>query len=251
MKTYTFYKNRLLWMGLVIASILALGSCASGAQTAQESLPVDFDLHALAIYTMDEIEGNVLKDSSGKGNHAEISQNTPKTTEGKVGKALVFDGAETYIVLKPTVLEGKEWTFAAWVNAEAWPRWARIFDFGDGATADMWFGFSGAEAVMRADIFAPQGSVIVLGPSLPTKEWVHLAITVNGQKMTMYVNGKQAAFGYTKLLPSVVVKNGIYIGASNWPDPLFVGKMDEILIADVAYTDKQIQALMKGIPVKK
>lgn len=231
------------------AFMLGLAGCASTGKAAEESLPADFNLHALAVYTMDAIEGNILKDSSGKGHDAQISQENPKIAEGKVGKALVFDGAETYVVLDKAILEGKAWTFAAWVNADAWPRWARIFDFGDGATADMWFGFSGAEAVMRADIFAPQGSVIVLGPSIPSNEWVHLAITVDGQKMTMYVNGKQAAFGYTKLSPSVVVPNGLYIGASNWPDPLFVGKMDEILIADVAYTEAQIRAIMKGIPL--
>ncbi|ADN02412.1 LamG domain-containing protein [Spirochaeta thermophila] len=236
-------------MGTLLVLILALVGCASMEEKGAP-LTVDFDLHARAVYTMEHIEGNTLKDDSGNGLDAIIRGN-PATTEGKFGKALVFDGTQTYIELKPEVLEGKEWSFLAWVNAEAWPPWARIFDFGDGATADMWFGFSGVEGVMRCDIFHPSGSVKLLGPAFPTGEWVHLAITVNGREMVMYVDGKRMASGYTGLLPSHVEKKRLYIGASNWPDPLFVGKMDEILIADAAYTDQQIKAIMQsGIPVR-
>jgi arabinan endo-1,5-alpha-L-arabinosidase len=247
--------KRLASLALAASLCAALIGCATGGAAqkpaAAPEQPAAFNLNAIAIYTMEKADGSDLIDESGNGLNAFIGGDFEQG-EGKVGKAMVFNGEDNFLKLPTEVLDGDGWTFAAWVNPDAWPDWARVFDMGDGGSSDIWMGFSGVEKKMRMDIFKAGANPTVLGDTLPIGEWSHIAVTLNGSFNCMYINGELTMKTFGKLLPKDVIKKNAYVGRSNWgADPLFKGRMDEIIIARTAYTQDQIKAISKGIPVGK
>ncbi len=243
-------------MSVVFAVVLgaALSGCATGGTT-QAAAPVEkkpgFDLKAAAIYTMEKAEDGELVDDSGNDMYAMVGGDFVQA-DGVVGKAMVFNGVDNFLKLPPEVQDGDGWTFAAWVNPDRWGDWARVFDMGDGRTSDIWMGFAGVEKRMRLDIFGTAPVATVLGNTLPPGKWSHIAGTLDGTTMCMYIDGELAMKVPATLLPKNVIKANSYVARSNWSaDPLFIGKMDEIIIARTAYTQEQVQAIMKGIPVEK
>jgi arabinan endo-1,5-alpha-L-arabinosidase len=94
--------------------------------------------------------------------------------------------------------------------------------------------------------------VTLLGDTLPLGQWSHIAVTLDGKVACLYINGQLAMRKDFAMLPKDVIKKNAYVGRSNWSaDPLFKGMMDDIIIANAAYTQAQIQAIARGIPVKK
>ena len=63
--------------------------------TGQSIAKVDLT-KAVAIWTFDEGSGNVAKDSSGNSNDGKFVKE-PKWVNGKLGKALEFNGTDNYV----------------------------------------------------------------------------------------------------------------------------------------------------------
>jgi hypothetical protein len=84
--------------------------------TAQSNAKID-PKSIVGIWPFDEGQGNVAKDSSGKGNDGKL-MGSPKWVGGKFGSALEFDGAKAYVdigdnpALAPTT---NKLTVVAWV----------------------------------------------------------------------------------------------------------------------------------------
>lgn len=171
-------------------------------------------------------------------------------TDGKYGKAMVFNGSDCYISLDESVFDSDEFTFAAWVKPDAWKDWARILDIGDGSSSDLWLGYAGAEHQLRLDVFGPQGNPVTLLAATPAAgQWTHVAVTLGKGKASLYVNGNLIQMVPCTNKLTGFVHGQAYVGRSNWSaDPLFQGAMDEIYVSNVCASGKQIKAIMKGIP---
>jgi arabinan endo-1,5-alpha-L-arabinosidase len=244
-------KNQAAAPAASAAASAAGGGAGSAAKIDMKGPKADFDLKAIAIYTMEKADedGNVI-DGAGNDMAAFIGGDFEQV-DGVFGKAMSFNGGDSYLILPNEVLDGGAWTFAAWVNPAAWPDWARIFDMGDGSSSDAWLGFAGVEKKMRFDLFGAQ-ALTLLGDTLPLNQWSHIAVTLDGKTACMYINGELTMKKDFAMLPKEVIHKTSYIGRSNWSaDPLFKGAMDDIIIADAAYTQDQVKAIARGIPVKK
>ncbi|MBN1510019.1 MAG: discoidin domain-containing protein [Sedimentisphaerales bacterium] len=204
----------------------------------------------VALYAM---EGN-LQDSSGKGNHGSTS-GEPSFVEGQAGygQAMNFDGTNDYAVLPIGTLLSTlgSSTLAIWVNyADVGNAWQRIFDFGTGATVNM---FLTAEngATMSPRFAITTGSYttesLVTAPAALGTGWHHLAIVIDAANMTLrlYVDGTSVASGPTVVLPKdlgVMTQN--WLGRSQYTaDPFFTGVMDDFRIYNRALSDSEIRYL--------
>ena len=80
------------------------------------------------------------------------------------------------------------------------------------------------------------------GPTATPNAWNHIAVVLNGNSVTLYMNGVpiKGTLGYT---PNIVSKN-FAIGSTDYPGRLFTGKIDEVRIWNVARTQAEIQANM-------
>lgn len=205
-------------------------------------------------YTFDEdeiIDNEVVDHSLSEMNIYTGALDGSELTDGKIGNALYMNGEDEYLVIEPDLLDGEGFTIAAWVNPSSWRDWARVFDIGDGATCDCWCGMDFETKMMRMDIFGPAGEPVKILAPLPTVDkWTHIAAVVDGKSAALFVNGKMSQklpnSNGPKQLGATV--NGIYIGRSNWAaDPLFHGAMDEVIVANRAFSKEEIAALAAGI----
>lgn len=203
----------------------------------------------VGIYKFNDAKEAVIADLSGSGNDATIDGDY-KLVDGKDGKGLLFDGETTGLFLPEAVLMGQEFTFAAWINPQSWLDWARIYDFGAGASGDTWLGYSGLSKKLRLDWFTKNAAIAFIeAPAPALNKWTHVAVTVDAATMKLYVDGRLVGSSDSLgILPEQIPANNFYIGRSNWPDPLFKGRMDEVYIDDEALSEGEIKALMKSLP---
>ncbi|MCK4624278.1 MAG: right-handed parallel beta-helix repeat-containing protein [Phycisphaerae bacterium] len=75
--------------------------------------------HLVGEWRFEEESGNTAKDSSGRGNHVTLKGN-PARVEGKVGKALGFDGVDDLVEVphNDSLIAREEITIEAWVKPD-------------------------------------------------------------------------------------------------------------------------------------
>jgi len=204
--------------------------------------------------TFDESSGASAADASGNVHTGALVGGASRTT-GKSGNAVLLDGSSGYVSLPNDIVEDvSDFTVAAWVyrNSSATKQWERIFDFGTGAGRYMMLTPDSSAGVVRFAItvngYHNERSVTGTAP-LPSGQWTHVAVTLSGTTLTLYVNGSQvgqatgAAFTPWRLGPTA--QN--WIGRSQFvADPYFNGAIDEFRIYRGALSIDQIAELAQG-----
>ena len=201
--------------------------------------------HSIAQF---EFETNTL-DSSGYGNNA-FARGIPGYATGHSGQAVVLDGTNSYLQLPPNVANNASFTFAAWVYWNGGAQWQRIFDFGDDTTHYLFLSPYSGGSTLRFAINNGSGEQQLNAPALPVSTWIHVAVTLSGSNAKLYTNGVLAASSTTNtIVPSNFNPGLNYLGKSQFSaDPLFHGMLDEVEIADSAFTAAQIAALLTNAP---
>jgi autotransporter-associated beta strand protein len=193
-------------------------------------------------------EGDV-DDSSGFGNNG-FAVGIPTFTAGHNGQAVALDGTNSFIRLPPNVANSADFTFAAWIYWSGGASWQRIFDFGDDTSHYLFLTPNSGNGTLRFAINNGSGEQIVqTAAALPAGGWQHVAVTLTGGTAKIYTNGLLAASGAVTIVPSNFNPNLNYLGKSQFSaDPLFHGSLDEVQIADYAFTAAQIAALQTDSP---
>ncbi|MCR5217365.1 LamG domain-containing protein [Treponema sp.] len=210
------------------------------------SLPVFAKKSSAKKFAVNAEESAVLYLTFDSENEAGFTyKGSPVKGEGLNGQALVFDGQDDYLELDKKILEGEGLTFSVNIKAESWSYWERIFDFGNGSDCDVWLGYDQATKALRL----AAGRASALAPLPPVNEWTNVTVTFGEKNAVIYVNGKlsqKLSIGVSpqKVLASV---KGIYVGKSNWNDPMFKGSMDDIFIATRVFSAEEVASLAAGI----
>ncbi len=180
---------------------------------------------------------SVLGLDSGAGNTVEMASST----------------VDSNYILLPTALSQaftSGFTFEAWVKPDAGTlNYNRIFSIGSTPTAGNTFdlGFNGGSNQLRTqgnfdgNIAADATTALTLGV------WNHLAFTMSGSQMKLYINGTLVQTkSCTNLPPNLGSKNFFVIGRTIAGDnaAAFKGRFDEIRLWNSARTLAQIQASM-------
>ena len=162
------------------------------------------------------------------------------------GPALRLDGVDDYVDLPDNFPNVTDFTFEAWVYWHGGNNWQRVFDFGQDTGHNMFLTpRSGANTLRFAITTAGSDAEERLDAGLlPTNQWVHVAVTLQGGTGTLYVNGIAADSQPIALDPSDVVGGNTWLGRSQYADPFFDGLIDEVRVWNVALTQDQIQAGM-------
>jgi len=188
-------------------------------------------------------ETNTL-DSSGYGNHG-FAVGDPNYVTGVVGQAVALDGTNSYLQLPPSLGQSNTFTFAGWVCWNGGASGQHMFDFGNDPTHYFYLTPSSSSGTLRYAI-CNGGSVVTLDTvTLPVGQWEHVALTLSGNTATIYTNGVLAAASSSIVYtPATIKPVRNYLGKSqSGTDPLFNGQLDEVEIADTAFTAAQIAAL--------
>lgn len=135
------------------------------------------------------------------------------------------------------LLPSKGATFSAWVRIDQAQSDAHVMSLEDQGKHFV-LGIRGAQVYAR--VSAAGGDVEVLqSDALATGSWHHLAATVGGGKLILYVDGKTS---YNAAAQPVEVAGTFYIGNSAAGSNGLVGEVDEVQVANVPRAAEWIKA---------
>ncbi|MBK8852469.1 MAG: HYR domain-containing protein [Saprospiraceae bacterium] len=170
--------------------------------------------------------------------------------------SLDFDGSNDYVAL-PSGLTSTftNFTFEAWVywDGPSSSTWERIMDFGSSTNVNMFL-------TPRSDSGTPRFAITTTGgggeqrltspTALTTGQWHHIAVVLADASNTgsLYINGQlmvqNTSITLTPASLGSLANN--WIGRSQYADPYFNGKIDEVRIWNTTRTQAQIQANMNN-----
>ncbi|MCL5281699.1 MAG: discoidin domain-containing protein [Planctomycetes bacterium] len=222
-----------LVMGLLCAAY-------SNAQVNQESIA--------GLWLMDEGSGTVARDDSGHGYHADLKGN-PAWVKGKFGRALEFDGG-SYLEIRNSARDlafggVAPFSATAWVKNQSGGILISKFNAGVIGAYIVSVGGGGTISFHREVApWAYSGT-----KPLPNSDWGHAAVTYDGTKMRIYVNGvfdaeQDRGAHNTDTATPVLIGAQLDHGA---PSGFFRGVLDEVALFNVALTEDQIKTIMKGL----
>lgn len=166
--------------------------------------PFTPDEHTLALWHLDEGQGNIIHDSSGHGNDGIIYGAAWAT--GRFGSGLDFVNSIDYVEVQNNpdeslnLLCGDEFTVELWIYARDisridgyWNDWLRKHAVVDGVHTG-WILYACERYPMFHPTFYGIGSLDAPGeplvPPPPTHQWVHIAVAYDGQSLKAYYNGE-------------------------------------------------------------
>ena len=173
---------------------------------------------------------------------------TPAYVAGKIGQAVDLDGTDDYIDLPDAMGRTADTTIATWVNWDGGSDWQRVFDFGTGTYQNLFLTPKAGGGSMRLSIKdvinGKDQEYQVNTTALPIGQWVHLAAVIKGDYMTLYVNGKPVGSVFNlDASPAQFPAVNNYIGKSQYPDPLFNGRVDDFRLYGKALSGPEIWSL--------
>ncbi len=193
----------------------------------------------------DEASGPAANDSSGRANNGTISGAT-RTTAGKIGAALTFDGVNDWV----TVPDAASLDLTNRATLEAWVYPTALGDVWRTALLKEQSGQLVYALYANNDLTRPSGHLYTTGDlftngtaALPLNTWSHLAMTWDGTTQRLFVNGTQV--GTRALAGTLPNSTGVLrFGGNNVWSEWFAGRLDEIRVYDRALTQAELQADM-------
>ena len=215
------------------------------SNTALVAVSVASQLGLVAAYAFDESGGGTALDSSGHGNQGTLSGVT-RTTSGRFGSALVFDGTSSIV----TVPDSNSLDLTTAMTLEAWvyPTYAAATnDWRDvvyKSTNDIYY----MEATSDQGGRPAAGGTFANGPlygsaALPLNSWSHLASTYDGATLRLYVDGVEVA--NRSQTASIPTSTGpLTLGGDPLYGQYFQGLIDEVRVYARALSGAEIQSDM-------
>ncbi len=176
-----------------------------------------------------------------------LQNNAAITNDAARGKVLSLDGVTQYVSLPNSVANCS--TLACWVKWNGGGAWQRVFDFGASTTNYFFLTPTAANGVMSFAITTNGGSgsgQIINAPiALPTNQWCHVAVTLDGSKGLLYLNGNPVGTNNALTIrPWQTMARNNYLGKSQYAgDSYFNGKLDSFRIFGRALSGPEIKAL--------
>ncbi len=217
------------------------------SSAAYDDATLNITVLGIGLKTHYKFENNA-NDSIGS-NHGTVT-GTVTYPAGKIGQAIDLDGTEDYVTLPAGLVNTDDITISAWVNWDGGGIWQRIFDFGNGTSQYMFLSPSSYSNTLRFAITtAGNGAEQRLDTTqLTAGQWVHVAVTLDGDVGKLYVGGQlKNTNSSMSLNPSDFNPALNYIGDSQWSDdPLFDGSIDDFRIYNYALSPDDIAMLADG-----
>jgi hypothetical protein len=212
-------------------------------------------------YTMDDVAGDVVPDSSGNGLDGAISGTTGLVDAEGGGTALDLPGGSGggYVTVPRTALEGAtDLTVSARVRWDGTGgAWQRVFDLGTDTTRYLFLTPSNGDGRLRTALTTSGGGGEAqnsgYGP-LRAGDWVTLTVTLDTEadRLTTYLDGvavgtARSTVAAGDLLSSAAQSAG-YLGRSFYPDPLLDGAIDDFRLYQSALDAEQVAQLAGETP---
>ena len=208
----------------------------------------------MGMWLLDEGQGLTVKDSSGNGNHGTIVGAT--WTDGKFGKALQFDGKSHVEIPASKTTDDifNGFTYLLWVKPTGAPKDAANTRLIERDWHNPTIQIGAADFYGSISVNAEQALTNIRGGAWKMDEWSFVALTYDGDKLVLYVNGEQVQEKKNIGKPDVksnaatpVANQGsIWLAtwkAANWD---FTGVLDEAGVFNVPLAVEDIKDIMNN-----
>lgn len=160
-----------------------------------------------------------------------------------IGSGASFSGSQTITVPASAtgslrLAAGQGFTASAWVRFSAAQSSADFVQL-SGQGKELVLGISGTQAFARYASGAGAPVSVQQTGQLTTGDWHHLALTLGGGELTLYVDGTQAGQSAAQ---AVDIAGTLSVGGSAAGDSYFTGDMDELEVSDIARSADWIKA---------
>lgn len=199
----------------------------------------------VAEYSFDEGTGGTVEDVSGGGHTATIEG--AEWARGKYGDSLKFDGEEMVTIPASEELDlTEEFTLEAWVRPEAGCEFGQIFVKEDAEEAHAAYVVSKHGSKLGAYLGVPGVEEESPSGSLEIGAWQHIAVTFDGSKATLYVDG--AEVGTAPVAEILSTSGDLRLGGSHIGSHGggFVGRIDEVRIYNRALVGAEVGTDMEA-----
>ncbi|HKZ14413.1 MAG TPA: LamG domain-containing protein [Solirubrobacterales bacterium] len=197
----------------------------------------------VADYSFDTNEGETAADGTGHGHTATVEGAT-WTEKGKYGGAYEFDAAEEDVIKIPdsSPLDfTEEFTLEAWVRPSgAENRDAPLIDKQAGGGLGYFLYEGGSVSDRPKGAAEEEQEIVVAEEPLDAHAWSHVALTFDGDRTRLYVDGELVDNGAAEPIP--VTEGDLEIGGSTSTGDWFDGKIDEVRVYDRALSKAEVQA---------
>ena len=185
----------------------------SGNEKAKASADAKSTWDAATVAAFHFAEKTLLQDSSASALMAAGEIGVQKSA--LLGEAAIFSGKPVSIATIPGLKGATAYTWSAWIKPENVTQSAILLSLGNALSLKT----DGLKLSLNA------GATKIAGGELKAATWQHVALTVDGTKANLYVNGISVANGD---VPSVDASANVKVGDA------YAGEMDEMQIANVA-----------------
>ncbi len=206
--------------------------------------------------------GTTFDSRSGVGfdwnNSANATVTGGRLTQGISSYGLALDGA-SFVRYPGGILDGmQELTLSlsyTWSGpGEGETRSQRIFDFSRKASsvsapeAYLFLEAGNGISGLRFGLSDGVSSTFLTCDYNAVNTWTRVTVTVADGKITLYLDDKVAATGYTEVDLSSICPNFCYLGRSGVKgDPMFVGAVDEVYISPLALEADRVSLYLNGL----
>ncbi|EZP25758.1 DUF2341 domain-containing protein [Pseudomonas sp. RIT288] len=186
-----------------------------------------FDPNYTALYHFDGATGTPAKDTSAYGNTAQSA--TGAAIDGVVGRALQFSGQPLLLPASPSLQHsaGSAFTFSAWLRLDQANGEQLILARREGANS-LLVGVNQGVPFVEID-----GQRAVATQPLSPGQWQHVALTAEGAKVSLYINGREGAT-LAQAMPAFNSVMAVGADLAAGPYQPFVGAIDELRLSKVA-----------------
>ncbi len=186
-----------------------------------------FDPSYTALYHFDGATGTPAKDTTAYGNTAQSATGT--AIDGVVGRALQFSGQPLLLPASPSLQHnaGSAFTFSAWLRLDQASGEQLILARREG-TQSLLIGVSQGLPFVEID-----GQRAAATQALAPAQWQHVALTAEGSKVTLYINGRESA-ALAQAMPAFNSVMAIGADLQEGAFQPFAGAIDELRLSKVA-----------------
>lgn len=209
------------------------------------------------LWSFEEGTGSKAADSSSKGNHGTIG-NGVEWGQGKIGKALKFNGTGGQVTLPPQVNANllNTFTVAFWALPDASAADGNRFalyptENGIPGKVPGHVGVGISVSAKTVQVFEHGGGYFptVAKAEADMSTWTHIAVVYKNRVPSLYINGRLAATGNVSA-KEVHPGHPIGGGTNGFIKGYYSGLLDEVRLYSVALSDAGISVLARRVPAR-